>query len=106
MSVRYSTRLGYGYVVNQDMLRDLDKDKFYEFLEDDWTLAANNYDEENTSYFFGILQGYLQPGYIMRAPTRRNYTHQELSDMIDKFHYYFPNQNDYLCRDYIISCID
>ena len=109
MSVRYCTRLFYGYKVDKKMLDELykrDSILYEEFQENDWAFPADAWRPDSTTYVFGIQQGFINPGGVVEVPTRRNYTHKDFIEMTSEFKRFFPEEKEYICRDYIVSCID
>ena len=105
MSVNYRTRLGYGYRVPAEKVRALPAELHDKFLDSRWTIVVNGYDKK-ADYFFGIQQGFVDPGYMIEVPTRRNYTHRNMVEMVDEYKSYFPNEDNYLCHDWIISGVN
>ena len=103
MSVDYRTRLGYGYRVPAEKVKALTDEQHDNFVDSRWTIIVN---DKEADYFFGIQQGFVDPGYMIEVPTRRNYTHRDMVEMVDEYRSYFPNEDSYLCRDWLISCID
>ena len=107
MSVDYRAMVGYGYMVTSDMLDMLYQrggdDLLEEFQESDWACPADGYCPEDSPYFFGIVLEGIAPGEIVPLPTKRNYKHEDLDDMIEEFKKFFPNMEDYICRDWLIS---
>ena len=107
MSVDYRAMVGYGYMVTPAMLDMLyqrgGKDLFEEFQESDWACPADGYYSNTSPYFFGIVLEGIAPGKIAPLPTKRNYKHEDLDNMIEEFKKFFPNMEDYICRDWLIS---
>lgn len=111
MSVDYRTMVGYGYMVTPTMLNTLyqrgGKDLLEEFQESDWTCRVDDYCRpEDSPYFFGIILEGITPGMIAPLPTKRNYKHEDLNNMIEEFKKFFPNMEDYICRDWLISGVN
>ena len=110
MSVNYSTGLGYGYCITPQMLEELynrgGEDLFDEFKESRWAYPVNGWIPDSTFYFFGIPQGFIEPGYMAPIPARHTYVKKEFEQMVEEFKYYFPNLMDYSCQDLIIYYID
>ena len=109
MSVDYCTRLYYGYKVTKQMLGDLyyrDENLYEEFQESDWAMAVDAWAPDSSNYVFGIQQGFIEPGGVIEVPTRRNYTREDFDKMTSEYKRFFPNEKDYICRDYIVACID
>ena len=104
MNDDYITRLGYGYKVPFKKVYELNNQQHEAFINSHWTIIVNGVEEAD--YFFGILQGFIKPGYIVEVPSRRNYSNEELNRMITEYKTYFPNEKDYICRDWILSCIN
>lgn len=110
MSVDYRTMVGYGYIVTPTMLDMLyqcgGKDLLSEFQESDWACPVDEYCSDTPPYFFGIILEGITPGEIVPLPTKRNYKHEDLNDMIEEFKKFFPNMEDYICRDWLISGVN
>ena len=107
MSVDYRAMVGYGYMVTPDMLNMLyqrgGKDLLEEFQESDWACPADGYYSNTSPYFFGIILKGIESGNITLLPTKRNYKHEDLDNMIEEFKKFFPDMEDYICRDWLIS---
>ena len=107
MSVDYCSMVGYGYMVTPAMLDMLyqrgGKDLLEEFQESDWACPADGYYPDTSPYFFGIILEGVEPGKIAPIHTKRTYKHEDLDDMIEEFKKFFPNMEDYICRDWLIS---
>jgi hypothetical protein len=110
MSVDYRAMVGYGYMVTPAMLDMLyqrgGKDLLEEFQESDWACPADGYYPKDSPYFFGIILEGIAPGMIAPLPTKRNYKHEDLDNMIEEFKKFFPNMEDYICRDWLISGVN
>ena len=106
MSVSYTTRFGYGFQVSQKEVKQMTEEKLQAFQESDYALSLNGWEPDTCNYFFGILQGFVDPGYMVEVPTRRNYNHEEFMEMLEEFKSYFPDRKEYVPRDYILACID
>ena len=107
MSVDYCSMVGYGYIVTSAMLDRLyqrgGEDLLDEFKESDWACPADRYCPDNSPYFFGIILKGITPGMVAPLSTKRNYKHEDLDKMIEEFKKFFPNMEDYICRDWLIS---
>ena len=110
MSVRYSTRIGYGFYIPYEEIREVfgeDENLYNEFQENDYAMAIDAYNPDTSDYFFGIEYITLDPGDICNIPVYHNFlTSGVVSDMIDEFKKFFPNHKDMMCHDWVLSCID
>lgn len=110
MSVDYRAMVGYGYIVTPVMLDNLYKrggeDLLNEFQESDWACPADGYCPDTTPYFFGIVLEGIGPGKIAPIPTKRNYKHEDFENMVEEFKKFFPDMEDYICRDWLISGVN
>lgn len=108
MSVKYTTRLGYGFILTKTEYGWLSDEKFEEFIDHDLTHILDGYDPDSDApYFFGLSVISLDPGQYCSIPNDRHflYTHQEIIEMLQEFKKFFPDLKDHP-RDYVISCID
>ena len=108
MSVRYCTRFGYGFVVDCyeiDELRDADRERYSDFLDNDYTILIDGWDTGDSACFFGIIEKTLEPGQFYEIPQKRNYKSEDVVDMMVEFKKYFPTKAG-APQDYILSCID
>ena len=105
MSVYYSARLGYGFVVEQNELQWMeDHNIIDDFFDSSYVCVIDGYSSV-PKYFFGITRFALDPGEIASVPI--NYRHNEhLFDMIDEFRRCCPNRQNYIPKDYIFCSID
>ena len=108
MSVRYCTRLGYGFVVDDyelNELREANREQYDDFLDNDYTIPIDGWGTGDSIYFFGIVEKTLEPGRFYEIPQKRNYKPEDVVDMIVEFKKYFPTKAG-APQDYILSCID
>lgn len=111
MNVRYSTRIGYGYVITRQEYKILqDDDELWdEFCKNSYTFAIDSWEPDTCpEYFFGLQYGYVPNGHAHRIPypEGHGFTHEQIIEMIDNFKKFFPNHKDMMCHDYVLSCID
>ena len=110
MSVYYRAMIGYGYIVTPAMLDSLYKrggeDLLDEFKESDWACPVDEYCSDISPYFFGIILEGITPGMIVPLPTKRNYKHEDFENMVEEFKKFFPDMEDYICRDWLISGVN
>lgn len=106
MSVHYSSRLGYGFIVQRQEYREFPEEKFKRFQESDYAFAIDGWDPDNSTYFFGLIIWHADPSeYFMVRPVTP-YPHGELMKMIDEYKSFFPNQKSYMPHNYVLSCVD
>lgn len=105
MSVSYSTRFGYGFVISYNEYKDLDKDKMILFQESDYALRLDGW-SYTSDYFFGIEIKSVEPGQYLMIPPVTPYVHDEFMDALKEFKDIFPNRKDYIPHNYVLSCVD
>ena len=103
MSVDYSSRLGYGFIVEH---RELPIEKLEEFQESDYAFAIDGWDPDNSTYFFGLMMDAAAPGKYFIIPSVVSYNHNRFMKMMDEYKSFFPNQKSYMPHNYVLSCID
>ena len=110
MSVNYSTRLGYGFIVHKDKLDALyqkgGEELLSEFQENDYALAVDGWRPDTSDYFFGLVKYSLDPGEVASVPNVRNIPHEKFREMMDEYKHFFPDEKCYVPHDFILSCID
>ena len=106
MSVQYSSRLGYGFIVQRQEYRDFPKEKFNQFQESDYAFAIDGWDPDNSTYFFGLMIWRADPSGYFMVPPVTPYPHEELIKMIDEYKSFFPGKEPYMPHNYVLSCVD
>lgn len=106
MSVCYSSRLGYGFIIQRQEYRALSKEKFKQFQESSYAFAIDGWNPDNSTYFFGLMIWHADPSEYFMVPPVTPYPHEELMKMIDEYTSFFPNQKSYMPHNYVLSCID
>lgn len=107
MSVKYCSRLGYGFIVDSydlEELRDRENDLCDDFLNNDYTFVLDGWNN-NDVCFFGIIEKMIKPGCFYEIPEKKNYKSDEVVEMIVEFKKYFPTKAG-APQNYILSCID
>ena len=106
MSVSYSSRLGYGFIVKRQEYRELPKEKLEQFQESDYAFAIDGWDPDNSTYFFGLMIWRADPSGYFRVPPVTPYSHEDLMKMIDEYKSFFPGKEPYMPHNYVLSCVD
>ena len=106
MSVCYSSRMGYGFIVKHQEYRELPKEKLEQFQESDYTFAIDGWDPDNSIYFFGLMMKAADPGEYFMISSITSYDHDKFMEMMDEYKSYFPNQKSYIPHNYVLSCVD
>ena len=106
MSVHYSSRLGYGFIVQRQEYRELPEEKFHEFQRSDYAFAIDGWDPDNSTYFFGLIIWHADPGEYFRVQPVTLYSHEDLMKMIDEYKSFFPGKEPYMPHNYVLSCVD
>jgi len=106
MSVRYSSRLGYGFIVQRQEYREFPEEKFHEFQRSLYAFAIDGWDPDNSTYFFGLMIWHADPSEYFMVPPVTPYPHEKLMDMIDEYKSWFPDKDSYMPHNYVLSCID
>ena len=109
MSVSYSAKLGYGFMVHADDLEQMEErsvELYEDFIDNDFTVRLNGYVDYPTDYFFGLTIFSLDEGEAATVPNVRNFDHDKYIQMIEQFKQYCPNHKQYLPKDYILFCVD
>ena len=106
MRVRYSSRLGYGFIVKRREYRELSNEKFKQFQESDYAFAIDAWDPDNSIYFFGLMMDTADSSeYFMVLPVA-SYDHDKFMEMMNEYKSYFPYQESYMPHSYVLSCVD
>ena len=103
MSVNYSSRMGYGFIVKY---HELPIERFEQFQESDYAFAIDAWDPDNSIYFFGLMMNAADPGEYFMIPPVTSYNHEQFIEMMDEYKSFFPNKKSYMPHSYILSCID
>ena len=103
MSVSYSSRMGYGFIIER---YELPKEKFKQFQESNYAFAIDGWDPDNSTYFFGFITDAADPGEYFIIPPVTSYDHDKFIKMMNEYKSYFPNQESYMPHNYVFSCID
>ena len=104
MSVEYSTRVGYGYIISANEITSEDFEK--QLNESDYIFPIDSW-STHPNYFFGILHTIVKEGTGYMIPVRRPVLDQDkLYEMIDEYKTFFPNKDNYICHDYVLACVD
>lgn len=103
MSVCYSSRMGYGFIVK---CHELPTEKLEQFQESDYAFAIDAWDPDNSVYFFGLMMNAAEPGEYFMIPPVTSYNHEKFIEMMDEYKSFFPNQKSYMPHSYVLSCID
>ena len=106
MYVHYSSRLGYGFIVQRQEYRELPEEKFEQFQESDYAFAIDGWDPDNSTYFFGLMMDAAAPGKYFIIPPVTSYDHNKFMKMMDEYKSYFPDQKSYMPHNYVLSCVD
>lgn len=108
MSVHYSSRLGYGFIVQRQEYREFPEEKFHEFQRSDYAFAIDGWDPDNSTYFFGFMMNAADPSeYFMIPSVIFSYDHDDkLMKMIDEYKSLFPGKDSYMPHNYVLSCVD
>ena len=102
MSVDYAASVGTGYRVTPKMLETLSDEKMDEFYDSDWAICLNGWTGDS-DYFFGIcFNGYTEEGGMMEIPSTLTYNQDRYSKMVADYKYFFPNEVDYTCKNYML----
>ena len=106
MSVHYSSRLGYGFIVQRQEYREFPEEKFNQFQESDYAFAIDGWDPDNSTYFFGLMIWHADPSEYFMVPPVTPYSHEDLMKMIDEYKSFFPDKDSYMPHNYVLSCVD
>ena len=106
MSVRYSSRMGYGFIVKRQEYREFSEEKFHEFQRSDYAFAIDGWDPDNSTYFFGFMINSADPSEYFMIPSVVSYDHNKFMEMMDEYKSFFPDQESYIPHQYVLSCVD
>lgn len=106
MSVSYSSRFGYGYIVERNEYRNLSDKLRHEFQESEYALAIDGWDIDGSTYFFGLIINAADPSGYFMVPAVISYDHEQFLEMMNEFKILFPNRASYMPRQYVLSCVD
>lgn len=102
MSVDYRAIYGYGFCVSDDMIIEMDEDKYDEFLNSEFTYRVDSW-RDGSEYFFGLNLCSAEPGYIFALPIVDNYAHEDFVLMMKEFKKFFPDQDTMRVKHYLIN---
>jgi hypothetical protein len=105
MSIAYSARVGYGFLVDLDEQHQMTDEVFEEFVDSDFAVRIDGY-ADTSKYFFGLTKFSLDPGEAVSIPTKREYDPVKFSNMLNEFKYFCPNRDNYVPKDYVIFSVD
>lgn len=104
MSVRYTTRIGYGFVISREEFKDhgevwpeLEDSEFY-FPIDSW--------ENFPNIFFGFVVKEVAIGEAIGFNNTFYYEADKFQEMVEQYQKICPNKDNYNPKLYILSCID
>lgn len=102
-NMHHSTHIGYGFYVTNQELNHLSTSNQQAFKDNQYTIIVNEYDPENTDYFFGIKMASLTEGQGFCLPSRWNLSDEVVETMINEFKRYFYDKAQEGCHDYILT---
>lgn len=108
MSISYSAKLGYGFMIHQDELKEMeerDVELYEDFIDNDFTLRLDGY-AETSDYFFGLIIYSLSEGEAATVPNVRKLDQSKYNRMMKQIKQYCPNRKHYLPKDYVLFCVD
>ena len=103
MTIDYSTRIGYGYIIDADTVASLTPEEEMEFYDSPYAFALDSNEPEDSPYFFGEMPFCLGPGTAMVIPETLTVNRR---DIIDSFEHFFPELADLEPMTYVLSCVD
>ena len=106
MSVSYSSRLGYGYIVERHEYCNLSDELRHKFQESEYAFAIDGWNTDGSTYFFGLIINTADPSDYFMIPAVISYDHEQFIKMMDEFKALFPERESYMPRQYVLSCID
>ena len=104
MSVIYSTRIGYGYIIPFEEYKKLSN--MEDFCENDFAIPIDSWDPEFTDYFFGILTNYIKHGTGINFADVGVPSSKMIQEMRNTFIKFFPNRELEIPKYQILSCVD
>ena len=102
----YNTRYGYGFIIPHEDYCYFDEDKINQLQNSDFTFIIDSWYPDISTYFFGIILGYADPGEYIMIPSVPLYDHNKFTKMMQEFKTFFPGREFYVPRHYILSCVD
>ena len=105
-----STHIGYGYFVPNKKIEQLEKrgiELADNFLDNKYITPINSW-LKDTDYFFGIIYGVIDEGEVYKIPAVHDslIAHDDLMNMIQEYKTYFTNEDNYICHNYVLCCVD
>lgn len=100
MSVDYRAIYGYGFVVTDTELQNLQVNDYEAFIDSDYHITVNDYNNDGY-HFFGLVLSETEPGEVNILPAVDNYEHEDFIKMNSSFRRIFPVQKFHL-RHYLI----
>lgn len=99
MSVNYKAIYGIGYHITEDMISEMDEDKFREFIESDFTYLVNRWSNK-INYFYGLIIASADEGKIINIPYI-DYKNEDLMKLLDFYYYLFPT-TEYISPSFFV----
>ena len=100
MSVDYRAIYGYGFIVTDADLQNLQVDDYEAFIDSDYHIRVDDYNDDGY-HFFGLVLSKAEPGEVNILPAVDNYEHEDFIKMNSSFRKIFPVQKFHL-RHYLI----
>lgn len=90
MSVDYNAKYGYGFIITEEDLYNLDPEQRNTMIDSEFFHGIDDYSErdKDTSYFFGIIIKSLNPGDFCLIPSFDVFKPGELNRMTSEFRTY------------------
>ena len=105
MSVNYTAKYGYGYIVSAKDVEVMPQSIYDEFIDSVFTTALNSYDSDD-GFFFGLILHSAVPGYAIPIPSIDNYSHNDCVQMLKEFRAYFPNKSPMAIKHYLLNVLN
>ena len=96
------TNLGYGYIIDDDDIADLDEDIYDELCESNYFYPIDPMRDKGL-YFFGLILGTLEPGEIAVVPIKNGFPPIELKNMVQEYKRFFPEKTATAVRHYVMN---
>lgn len=104
MSVGYSAKLGYGFLIDSNECCSMPDEKYEQLVDSEFFTTVDSYCD-NPLIFFGLIMFNLDPGEAASIPVVRQYDHDKFSQMMDEYKDLFPNRKGFP-RDYLLACVN
>ncbi len=96
------TNLGYGYIIDDNDIADLDEDTCDELCGSNYFYPIDPMRDQGL-YFFGLILNTLEPGEIAVVPIKNGFPPIGKENMVQEYKRFFPKKIATAVRYYIMN---